>query len=74
MLSSLIAKIKAEPAVAIGIVAAVVLAVVQTLGGHGVLSGNVVDWFTNALDPNAGWAIPIVVGLVTRFFVSPATK
>ena len=66
-------KIKREPAVIIGILAAVVLAVVQTLGGHGILSGSVVDVVTRALDPNSGWLIPVVLGLITRFFVTSNT-
>lgn len=70
----MIARLKREPAVVIGVLAAAVLAAVQSLGGHELLSGTVVDWVTKALDPNTGWAIPIVIGIITRFFVSPATK
>jgi amino acid permease len=67
-------RIKREPAVVIGIVAAVILAVIQTLAGQGVLGTDVADTFAKALDPTTGWALPIVLGIVTRFFVSPATK
>lgn len=67
-------RIKREPAVLIGVLAAVVLATVQQLAGHGLLSGTVLDWVTRAFDPTSGWAIPIIVGIITRFFVSPATK
>jgi hypothetical protein len=70
----MIARFKREPAVVIGVLAAAVLAAVQSLAGNGILSGSVVDWLTNALDPSHGWALPIVVGIITRFFVSPATK
>ena len=70
----MIARLKNEPAVVIGVLAAAALAAVQYLGGHDLLSGSAVDWVTRALDPNAGWAIPIVLGIVTRFFVSPASK
>lgn len=73
-MSSLIARIKAEPAVVIGIVAACVLAVVQTLAGHEVISTDIAATIGRALDPTTGWAIPIIVGIVTRFFVSPAEK
>ena len=62
-------RLKNEPAVIIGVLAAVVLAVVQTLGGHGIISGDLVDTVTKALDPNGGWLIPIILGLITRFFV-----
>lgn len=64
-----------EPAFWIGVIAAVVLAVLDTLGGKNLLSGDVINWVHQALDPNmSGWALPILIGLVTRFFVSPATK
>lgn len=66
--------IKREPAVIIGIVAAVLLAVVQSLAGQGVIGTDISDTIGKALDPTSGWAIPIVLGIVTRFFVSPAAK
>jgi hypothetical protein len=65
---------KREPAVVIGIVAACALAVVQTLAGEGVLRGDVAATIEGAISPESGWAIPIILGIVTRFFVySPAT-
>lgn len=70
----MIARLKAEPAVVIGVLAAIILATVQSLGGADLLSGTLVDWVTRALNPDAGWAIPIIVAIVTRFFVSPATS
>jgi hypothetical protein len=71
----MLAKLKSEPAVVIGVVAAALLAALQSLAGHGVISQNVIDTVAGALDPTkGGWAIPILVGLVTRFFVSPAAK
>lgn len=73
-MSALIDKIKSEPAVVIGVVAACVLAVVQTLSGYGVIGPDLAATFGRALDPTTGWAIPIVVGLITRLFVSPAQK
>ncbi len=71
-------RIRKEPAVVIGILAACILAVVNTLAGQGVIGTDVADTIGRAIDPNAlpngGWALPIVVGLVTRFFVySPPT-
>jgi hypothetical protein len=69
------ARLKAEPAVVIGIVAAALLAALQSLAGHGVISADVFSTIAGALDPTkGGWAIPILVGVVTRFFVSPAAK
>lgn len=65
-------RIKREPAVIIGIIAAVVVAIARTLAGEGVLGSDVADTVAKALDPTAGWALPILIGFVTRFFVSPA--
>jgi len=67
-------RIKSEPAVAIGIIAACILAIAQTLVGQGVLGSDVGDTIAKALDPSSGWVIPIVLGIVTRFFVSPAAS
>lgn len=68
-------RLKAEPAVVIGILAAAVLAAIQSLAGNGVISGDAANVIGQALDPTKGaWAIPIIVGVVTRFFVSPAEK
>ena len=66
-------RIKREPAVAIGIVAACIVAVLSTLAGEGVLGQDVVDTIGSAIDPGRnGWLLPILAGLVTRAFVSPA--
>lgn len=72
-------RIRREPAVVIGIVAAVALAVLQTLGGQGVLEPDLVATITGFFDnastadvPLDGWGMPIVLGVITRFFVSPA--
>jgi hypothetical protein len=68
-------RLRSEPAVVIGIIAAAVLAAIQSLAGNGVISGDVANIIGQALDPTkGGWAIPIIVGLVTRFYVSPAEK
>lgn len=62
-----------EPAVIVGIVAAVIIAVIQTLTSNGVIGADVLDTVEKALSPNGGWALPILVGIVTRFLVfSPA--
>ena len=74
MLDRIIARIKREPAVVIGIVFAAALAVVQSLAGNEVISPDLAATVQRALDPSSGWALPIVAGLVTRFFVSPATS
>lgn len=68
-------RLKREPAVVIGILASVVLAVITSLAGNGVISQDIAATIGKALDPSqGGWAIPIIVGIVTRFFVSPAEK
>ena len=73
-MGSIIARLKSEPAVIIGAIAAAVLAAIQVLAGHNLIGQNVVDFLSQAFDPTKGWAIPIIVGIVTRFFVSPASK
>lgn len=73
-MGAIIARIKGEPAVVIGIVFAAVLAAIQSLAGNNVISPDLATTISHALDPQTGWALPIVVGIVTRFFVSPATK
>lgn len=67
-------RIRNEPAVVIGILAACVLAVVQTLAGEGVIGTDIADTIGRALDPSSGWVLPIIVGIITRFFVSPAQR
>ena len=67
-------RIKREPAVVIGIIAAGILAAFQYAAGAGVIGTDILDTIGKAIDPTTGWAIPILVGLVTRFFVSPATS
>jgi hypothetical protein len=62
-----------EPAVIIGIVAAAVLAAVQSLAGNSVIGTDLAATLEAALSPESGWALPIILGIVTRFFVfSPA--
>lgn len=64
-----------EPAVWIGILFAVLLAVVQSLAGNGILGQDIADTIALAIDPTRnGWAIPIAVGIVTKFFTKPATE
>lgn len=70
----MLAKLKSEPAVVIGVLAAAILAAFQSLAGHNLIGQNVVDTVSAALNPTGGWLIPILVGLVTRAFVSPAAK
>ena len=67
-------RIRKEPAVVIGIVAAAALAAVQSLAGNEVISPDFAETIGRAFDPEKGWALPIIVGIVTRFFVSPAEK
>jgi hypothetical protein len=62
-----------EPAVIIGIVAAGILAVITAASGEGLIGEDFASTITTALSPESGWALPIIIGIVTRFFVySPA--
>lgn len=65
-------RLKREPAVVIGSIAAVILAAIQAAAGENLLPANIADIVAKALDPTGGWAIPIIVAIITRFFVSPA--
>lgn len=67
-------RLKKEPAVIIGALAAALLAALQVLAGADLIGGGLFDFVSKALDPTSGWAIPLIVGIVTRFFVSPAAK
>jgi len=62
-------RLKNEPAVVIGVVAACILAVIQVLNGQAIISDNLAATIQQALDPTSGWAIPIILGFITRFFV-----
>ena len=71
-MAAILNRLKAEPAVVIGALAAAVLAAIQVLAGHNLIGQSVLDFASKALDPNGGWFLPIIVAIVTRFFVSPA--
>lgn len=73
MLERIIARIKHEPAVVIGFVGVVVLGVLQSLAGNGVIGADVVETWSNLVG-SADMPGPIavlLVAIVTRFFVSP---
>ena len=70
----MLARLKNEPAILIGALAAAAMALVQSLGGNGIIGQDAVDTVASALNPTSGWALPIVIGFITRFFVSPAGK
>ncbi len=60
---------KREPAVIIGIIAAFIGGGFVALGSAGYLDASTVATISAAL----AFGLPIVQGIVTRFFVSPAT-
>lgn len=70
----MIDRLKKEPAVVIGALAAAFLAAVNVLVGNDLIGSGLGDFLTKALDPTSGWALPLIVGVITRFFVSPAEK
>lgn len=66
---------KREPAFWIGFIFAAILAVLQVANGSGLIGSDVLATIQLAIDPdNGGWLLPIVIGIVTRFFVTPATR
>lgn len=73
-MSSFLDKLKSEPALVIGALAAALLAALQSLAGSDLIGQNVLDFVVKALSPDGGWALPIIIAIVTRFFVSPAAK
>lgn len=75
-MASIIARLKNEPAVVLGIVFAAVLAALQSLAGHGVIGPDIVATVQNLVGTvqNPGPAVLILAGIITRFFVSPPSK
>ena len=67
-------RLRKEPALLIGLVATVILAAVQYASGNLLISTDLAGTIQNAIDPTTGWAIPIILGFITRWFVSPATS
>lgn len=65
----MIERLKNEPAFVIGVLASCVLAVVTVLNGSALISDSLAATVQAALDPTGGWAIPIILGIITRFFV-----
>lgn len=59
-----------EPVFWVGVVTAVVIAVIQTLAGQGVLTANQQDTIANLVTAVS----PIVAALVARQFVTPVAK
>lgn len=70
----MIDRLKNEPAVVIGALASAAIAALNVLAGNDLIGQNVVDFIVKAINPVDGWAFPIVVAFVIRFFVSPAAK
>lgn len=66
---SIIDRFKNEPAVIIGVIASAGLAAAASLIGDGIISPEIGDTLYNALSPEGGWLLPIIIGIITRFFV-----
>ncbi len=62
-------RIKNEPAVAIGVIAAAAFAGLQAAAGRELISPDLAATLERALNPEGGWLWPIIIGIVTRFFV-----
>ena len=73
-MGAIIARLKAEPALIIGILGAAFVAGVQYAAGQDLVGPDAVSFVTRAFDPTqGGWANLLLAGIITRFFVSPAT-
>jgi len=75
----MIDRLKREPAVVISIIAAAVLAALQSLIGNDVISADIgatlIGFIDNTSTPDVpldGWGLLIVLGFLTRFFVTSA--
>ncbi len=71
-MTRIIEVIRNNPAVVVGVIFSAALAAIQSLAGNEVISPDLAASVGKALDPQSGWALPIVVGLITRLFVSKA--
>ncbi len=67
-MAAIIDRIKAEPAVVIGIVGAIVVFAVEQFAGKGIITADTSTNIQNLVNA----LIPLITGLVTRQFVSPA--
>jgi len=67
----MIDRLKREPVLVVSVLFAAAYAVVQTLNGSGVISPDIADTIGKAINPEGGWLLPIVAGLIIRFFVTP---
>lgn len=68
----MIDRLKREPVIVITALFAAAYAIIQTLTGSGILGQDVGDTIGKALNPDGGWLLPIVAGIVIRYFTTPA--
>lgn len=67
--------IKGGPAFWVGFIASCILAVLQVAQGNGLIGQDLIDTIALTIAPEkGGWLLPAIIGLVTRFFVSPAKE
>jgi len=75
----MIDRLKREPAVVIGIIGTVALAVIQSLSGQGVIGPDIAATVIGFIDNTAtpvpldGWGLLLITGIVIRFFVTSAS-
>ncbi len=67
-MAAIIDRIKAEPAVVIGIVGSIILFAIDEFAGKGIITADTGTNLTNLVRD----LLPLITGLVTRQFVSPA--
>ncbi len=67
-MAAIIDRIKAEPAVVIGIIGAIVVFAVEQFAGKGIITADTSQNIQNLVTA----LIPLITGLVTRSQVSPA--
>jgi len=62
-------RIKNEPLVVIGVIAAAIFAGVQAAAGKELITPDLAASLERALNPDGGWLWPIVLAIIGRFFV-----
>lgn len=70
-MSAIIARLRNEPAVLIGIIGTAIVAALQSLAGNGVIGADLVDTIARLVGTveQPGPAVVLLAGIVIRFFV-----
>ena len=70
-IQKLLGSFKTQPLIWLGALATAVLAFVKSLAGDGLISGDVLNWFVNYLDPQNGYVFIALTVILGWFRVTP---